>query len=74
MGKENNLVLLPNVQGTRIRRRDMEHVTVWFRNALTFHHRVMARFLRNRGWVVFYLPEESRECKDVCWMKLARQV
>jgi len=48
-----------------------ETVEVWFRNAFTFHHRMVARFLRRRGWVVFYLPEENRECKDMCWMKLA---
>ena len=48
-----------------------EHIMVWLRNALTFHHRMFARFLRKRDWVVFYLPEESRECKkDMCWLKL----
>lgn len=51
-----------------------EKIDVWVRNAFTFHHRLMSRFLRTRGWVVFYLPEESRECKDMCWMKLAQSV
>jgi len=48
----------------------MENIMVWVRNALTSHHRVAARFLERRGWVVFYLPEESRECKDMCWLEL----
>jgi len=30
----------------------------------------MMKFLRKRGWVVFYLEEEYRECKQVCWLKL----
>jgi len=47
-----------------------EKIMVWIRNALTFHHRVAARFLRRREWVVFYLPEDQRECKDMCWLKL----
>jgi len=50
----------------------IDRIECWIRNALTFHHRVFARFLRNRSWVVFYLPEEQRECKDgACWMKMA---
>lgn len=47
-----------------------ENIMVWIRNAWTFHHRVAARFLQRRGWVVFYLPEGQRECKDMCWLKL----
>ena len=43
----------------------------WLRNAKSFHHRMMANFLRKRGWVVFYLEEEHRKCsKDVCWLEL----
>lgn len=31
----------------------------------------MARLLRNNGWVVFYLPEERRECAEgQCWLKV----
>jgi hypothetical protein len=42
-----------------------------FRNYLTWYQRVMARFLRKRGWVVFYLEERSRVCNEgTCWMKL----
>lgn len=48
----------------------MEHIQVWVRNALTFHHRIAARFLERRGWVVFYLPVESRKCEGMCWLKL----
>ena len=44
---------------------------MWFRNALMFHHRIMMRYLRKRGWVVFYLPKEARKCdKDTCWLHL----
>ena len=31
----------------------------------------MARYLRNQGWVVFYLEPEHRKCDEVCcWLKL----
>lgn len=43
---------------------------VWLRNFRHIHHRMMARFLRKRGWVVFYLEEQVRECKGMCWLKL----
>ena len=43
----------------------------WLRNAKSFHHRIMARFLRKRGWVAFYLEEQARTCKGgVCWLEL----
>ena len=48
-------------------------MTIMWNNILTSHHRVMARFLRKRGWVCFYLDEENRHCydgKDGCWLKL----
>ena len=47
-----------------------DEIVVWLRNALNFHERVAARYLRNRDWVVFYLEPEARECGDVCWLKL----
>ncbi len=47
-----------------------ENRRVFFKNAKTFHHRIMARFLRKRGWVVFYLEEGARKCKGECWLKL----
>jgi len=48
-----------------------ELIAVWINNAKTFHQRIAARFLRRHGWVVFYLPEDQRECKkDCCWLKL----
>jgi hypothetical protein len=35
------------------------------------HCRWMARFLKKRGWVVFYLEEQYRQCDDqCCWLKL----
>jgi hypothetical protein len=46
-------------------------MNTWFRNALTFHHRLMAHYLEKRGWVTFYLDENSRKCgKGICWLKL----
>ena len=47
-----------------------ERIVVWLRNALIFHERVAARYLRNRSWVVFYLEPEARVCGDTCWLKL----
>ena len=42
----------------------------WLRNARSFHHRIMARFLKKRGWVVFYLEDPARFCKGgSCWLK-----
>ena len=45
----------------------------WLRNFLHVHERIMMCFLRERGWVVFYLEEKARECKDVCWLKLYQE-
>lgn len=47
-----------------------EKIKVFFSNAKRFHHRLMAKFLRKRGWVVFYLEEEHRTCKGQCWIDL----
>lgn len=49
----------------------MDRFLVWLRNASMVHHRVMAKFLRSRGWVVFYLEERARVCdQGNCWLKL----
>ena len=44
---------------------------IW-NNVITTPERWMARFLRNRGWVVFYLDPHARLCSslDCCWMRL----
>lgn len=42
---------------------------IW-NNVKTFHHRLMMRYLRRRGWVVFYLDPEHRTCNHVCWLSL----
>lgn len=43
-------------------------------NASTAHHRLMARYLERRGWVVFYLEEEHRTClPGLCWLQLYQQ-
>ena len=46
----------------------------WFvpRNMRTVHHRLMARYLRRRGWTVFYLDAEV-ECRQLCWLRLYRE-
>jgi len=49
----------------------MEDLRVWLYNALRIHHRLMARYLRRRGWVVFYLEQEHRECRGgECWLEM----
>ena len=49
----------------------MGKLTVWMKNLPSFHHRIMARYLRKRNWVVFYLEPKDRVCiKDHCWLKL----
>jgi len=33
--------------------------------------RMMAKYLKKRGWVVFYLDEEARFCTySCCWLDL----
>ncbi len=40
-------------------------------NLKSIHHRMMMRYLRKRGWVVFYLEPKHRICnKGCCWLKL----
>lgn len=48
----------------------MDKIKVFLYNLKSAHHRIMMRYLRKRGWVVFYLEPEHRDCKDVCWLKL----
>ncbi len=38
-----------------------------------FIKQTMARYLRKRGWVAFYLEDQFRECKDTCWLHLYEQ-
>ena len=47
-----------------------ESIRVWLNNAKSFHHRIMMRYLRKRGWVVFYLEKDARKCNDMCWLDL----
>jgi|SRR3989304_4561668 len=45
----------------------------WIANMACVHHRIMASYLRSKGWVVFYLEEENRCCgnnADGCWLKM----
>lgn len=48
----------------------IERVRVFFRNLPSAHHRLMARYLRRRGWVAFYLEEQHRECQVGCWLRI----
>ena len=49
----------------------MKKVIVFLRNLRHFHHRIMARYLKKRNWVVFYLEPKHRICSDdTCWLKL----
>lgn len=46
----------------------MSSILLWLRQQ-------MALYLRNRGWVAFYLDKEHRECGDGelingCWLRL----
>ena len=53
-----------------------EEMNIIWNNVFTTHHRIMANFLKKRGWVCFYLDEESRHCydgKDGCWLKLYQE-
>jgi len=42
----------------------------WLINLKSVHHRIMMRYLKKRGWVVFYLEDEARSCNNMCWLKL----
>jgi hypothetical protein len=46
----------------------------WIHNLKGVHHRVMANFLRKRGWVVFYLDEPLRHCNGQCWLEAYKSV
>lgn len=46
-------------------------IRTFLHNSKSFHHRLMANYLRKRNWVAFYLEPEHRICnKDCCWLKL----
>lgn len=51
----------------------LDRLLVWLRNASRFHYRLMARFIESRGWVAFYLEDDCRVCRNVCWMELYQQ-
>ena len=42
----------------------MSRILLWIQQRMTV-------YLRNRGWVVFYLEEEHRKCdRSGCWLGL----
>ena len=47
---------------------------IW-NNIKTVHHRILARYLRRRGWVVFYLDPAIRQCDAAsgCWLALYKE-
>ena len=48
----------------------MKKLKVFLNNLKSFHHRIMMRYLRKRGWAVFYLESQYRICNDgCCWLK-----
>ena len=50
---------------------DLRRFWFWLtHNASSAPARMLARYLRRRGWVVFYLDEQARECRAECWMRL----
>ncbi len=51
----------------------LDRILVWLRNARSIHHRLMANYIRKRGWVAFYLEGDARVCKNVCWLKEYQQ-
>ena len=43
----------------------------WIINLPNLPNRIMAGYLKRRGWVVFYLDKRSRTCNDgTCWLRL----
>ena len=50
-------------------------MTIIWNNIRTVHQRILARYLRRRGWVVFYLEPTIRRCDPKyaaagCWLAL----
>jgi hypothetical protein len=48
----------------------LKRLKLSLQNMKAFHHRIMANFLRKRGWVVFYLEEQLRCCHNDCWLQV----
>lgn len=36
---------------------------------MAWFDRLLVRYLRRRGWIVFWLDEEARVCRAVCWLR-----
>ena len=63
----------PSVPATTYTPPVRERLTVWLRNALHTHERWAARWLRRKGWVVFYLETQYRQCNALCWLEAAER-
>ena len=49
----------------------MKRLINWIKNLRHLHERMMMEYLEKRGWVVFYLEPEQRQCgAKICWLKL----
>ena len=44
-----------------------------WQNVWSAPNRWMARYLKKRGWVVFYLDKQYRTCDAGCWLKLYQE-
>ena len=43
----------------------------WIINLPNLPNLLMAKYLKKRGWVAFYLEEQCRTCNDgTCWLRL----
>ena len=65
----NALFRPPTIRGRLIR---LRHRLPRWHKLKTWHHRVLARYLERRGWVVFYL-EDNNDCRQFCWLRLYRE-
>jgi len=69
-----NEVAMTRCKGNAVEVRKMltiDKLQTFWQNFKSFHHRIMMRYLRKRGWVVFYLEPEHRICaKGTCWLEL----
>jgi len=42
---------------------------ILWENIWNIPQKLMANYLRKKGWIAFYLDDRARECKGICWLK-----
>lgn len=47
--------------------------TLYATKLAPWFERLLMRYLRRRGWVVFWLDEPAQHCSAVCWLHEYRQ-